>query len=96
MIAGTTPQAPAAERYACPREERLRTLPPVMQDGVVSEIDRLRSQAAHARRLAGYTTDAHAKEALEAFAGEFERKALDLERQQSIDENKSASQSDTP
>lgn len=61
----------------------------------MSEIDRLRNQAAHARRLARYTTDAHARDALEGLAGEFERKALDLEHEQSS-QNKSASPHDAP
>lgn len=61
----------------------------------MSEIDRLRNQATHARRLARYTTDAHARDALEALAGEFERKALDLEHEQSS-ETKPASPHDTP
>ena len=46
----------------------------------MSEVERLRGKAAHARRLAEEIADAHARAALRAFADELESKATELER----------------
>ena len=64
----------------------------------MSDIERLRAQAAHARRLAESITDMRALAALHAFADEVERKAAEIEHQQSIEGGKpsSRSRSDTP
>ena len=79
-IAGTaTRQAPAAERSACPPEERVAHTPACYQDGIVSEAQKLRDKAAHAREMAAPLTDAHACAALQALALELEQQALDLE-----------------
>ena len=48
----------------------------------MSEIERLRDQAAHARRLAEGITDMHALASLHAYADELERMASEIERQQ--------------
>lgn len=62
----------------------------------MSEAQKLRDKAAHARQLAWALTDAHARAALEAMASEFERLALELERAEQSGQNESISQSDTP
>jgi len=96
-IAGTaTRQAPAAERYACPPEERVAHPPACYQDGIVSEAQRLREKAAHAREMAGPLTDAHAHAALQSLASELEQQALDLERQEQSGQRRPASRIDTP
>jgi hypothetical protein len=47
--------------------------------------------------LAKYTTDTRAREALESLAGDFERKAAEIERQRTTEgEQKPTSRSDTP
>jgi hypothetical protein len=45
----------------------------------VSEAQKLRDKAAHAREMAAPLTDAHACAALQALALELEQQALDLE-----------------
>ena len=46
---------------------------------VTTEIERLRTEAAHARTLAMGITDAHARAALNAYAEELDRQADDLD-----------------
>lgn len=45
----------------------------------MGEAEQLRDKAAHARRLAEYIADKHARAALRAFADELESKATELE-----------------
>lgn len=47
----------------------------------MSEAQKLRDKAFHARELALALPDAHARAALEALAAEYEQQALELERQ---------------
>jgi hypothetical protein len=63
----------------------------------LSEAQKLRDKAAHARRLAASLTDRQACGALETLAGELDQQASDLERQAraKVGQEKS-SQSDTP
>jgi hypothetical protein len=63
----------------------------------VSDIDTLRNQAVQARRLGNDITDARTRGTLHAFAHELDRKAAEIERQQSIggDKPSSSSRSDT-
>jgi hypothetical protein len=64
----------------------------------VSEAQKLRDKATHARGLAAALTDSHARKALEALADELEQQAIELERQDQSTgrQDKPASQSDTP
>ena len=96
-IAGTaTRQAPAAERSACPPEERVAHTPACYQDGIVSEAQKLRDKAAHAREMAAPLTDAHACAALQALASELEQQALDLEHKEQRAHKGQVPRSDTP
>lgn len=45
----------------------------------MTDIEELRARATHARRVADYVTDSHAKTALRAYADELECKAAELE-----------------
>ena len=47
----------------------------------MSEAQRLRDKAVHARELAGGLAEKHARAALEALAVEFERQATELDAQ---------------
>jgi hypothetical protein len=64
----------------------------------VSEGQRLRDKAAHAREMAWALTDRHARAALEALAGELEQQASVLEREERDrdKQNDLTSRSDTP
>ncbi|HWE72137.1 MAG TPA: hypothetical protein VG328_03190 [Stellaceae bacterium] len=65
----------------------------------MSEAQRLRDKAFHAREVALALTDKHACAALEALADEFEAQATELERREQGargEQNKPASQRDTP
>jgi hypothetical protein len=73
-------QAAAAESQ--PLREGMHA-PACFEDSVLSDVERFRAQAAHARRLAGELTDTHARAALHAYADELELKASEIGRQQS-------------
>ena len=62
----------------------------------MSEAQKLRDKAVHARDLAWALTDEHACAALEALAVEFERQATELEAQDQSGQERPASWSDTP
>jgi hypothetical protein len=64
----------------------------------VSEAQKLRDKAFHARDLARALTDKQASAALEALAAEFEAQALELERQNpgTGEQDKTISRRDTP
>jgi hypothetical protein len=63
----------------------------------LSEAQKLRDKAAHARQLAESLTDPHARGALEALAGELDQQANDLEAQErDQDKENKPSRSDTP
>jgi hypothetical protein len=55
----------------------------------VSEIDRLRNHAEHARWLARSITDQRAQEGLEDLADDLDRRAAVIERQQTVGDEKS-------
>jgi hypothetical protein len=52
----------------------------------VSDLARLRSNAEHARSLARSITDGRAQEALEDIASELDRRADEIEQQQTVEE----------
>jgi hypothetical protein len=64
----------------------------------VSEAQKLRDKAFHARDLARALTDKYACAALETLAAEFETQAIELERQNRATggQDKPVSRSDTP
>ena len=62
----------------------------------MSEAQRLRDKAVHARELAGGLAEKHARAALEALAVEFERQATGLEAQDQSGHERPAPRSDTP
>jgi hypothetical protein len=62
----------------------------------VSEAQKLRAKALHAREMAWSLSDELARTALEALALEFERRASELEAQELNDQERPASRSDTP
>jgi len=62
----------------------------------VSEAEKLRDKALHARELVWRLSDERARAALEAIAVEFERQAFELEAQELNDQERPASRSDTP
>jgi len=77
--------------------KRGRATPACYQDGVVSEIDRLRNRAEHVRWLARWIADQRAEEAFEDLANDLDRQVAEIERQQAVEEDRRAiSRSDTP
>lgn len=62
----------------------------------MSEAQKLRAKALHAREMAWSLSDELARTALEALALEFERRASELEAQELNDQERPASRSDTP